>query len=62
MAALTPEIAKAIEDALDGARVEIERFFVDKDVGKVEINIGHKRLSVKALPERIRKPVEFETE
>lgn len=62
MAALTPVIAQAIEEALAQARIELERFFVDHDVGRVEIHCAHKRLLVKALPERIRDPVKFGTE
>lgn len=56
------EIAKAIEVALEQARSELVRLYIDHDVGKVEINVGHKRLLVKALPERIRDPVKFGTE
>lgn len=56
----TPELEKAINEALEQTRTELLRLYEHGDVGAVTIHCGHKQLRVKASPERIYEPIPLE--
>lgn len=53
----TPQLAKAIDDALEQVRAELVRFYADDDVGTVAVHVGRQQMRVKATPERVHEPV-----
>lgn len=57
--AATP-LEKAIEETLEQVRAELIRLYSNNDVGVITLNCGKRQIRVKATPERIREPVQFE--
>jgi hypothetical protein len=59
-ARIKPSLEEAIAIALAQVRTELNRLYANDDVGTITLHCGKGQIKVRATPERLYEPVQFE--